>query len=44
MINNITVGKNCIVGAGTVVVRDVESEKKVVGVPGREKYIVRRGE
>src|ERR1700736_6086276 len=34
ILGNITVGKNCRIGAGSVVLRDVPEESTVVGVPG----------
>lgn len=37
VINCINIGKWCVVGAGAVVVRDIEDEKKVMGVPAKEK-------
>ena len=35
VLGNITIGSNTRIGAGSVVVRDVESECTVVGIPGR---------
>lgn len=32
----ITIGKNCMIGAGSVVLRDVPDGATVVGVPGKE--------
>jgi len=34
ILGNITVGKNCRIGAGSVVLRDVPENSTVVGVPG----------
>lgn len=34
--NKIRVGKNCIVGAGTVVIKDIKDNSTVVGVPARK--------
>jgi serine O-acetyltransferase len=34
ILGNITVGKNCRIGAGSVVLRDVPADSTVVGVPG----------
>jgi serine O-acetyltransferase len=34
ILGNITVGRNCRIGAGSVVLRDVPDESTVVGVPG----------
>jgi serine O-acetyltransferase len=34
ILGNITVGKNCRIGAGSVVLRDVPEDSTVVGVPG----------
>ncbi len=34
ILGNITVGENCRVGAGSVVLRDVPSDSTIVGVPG----------
>src|ERR1700729_4281706 len=34
ILGNITVGKNCRIGAGSVVLRDVPDDSTVVGVPG----------
>lgn len=34
ILGNIVVGKNCRIGAGSVVLRDVPSDSTVVGVPG----------
>nr|WP_232420584.1 acetyltransferase [Leptospira interrogans] len=36
IINRIKVGFNSIIGAGAVVIRDVEPNSKIVGVPGKE--------
>lgn len=36
VIQGIHIGSNVIVGAGAVVIHDVDSNKKIVGVPGRE--------
>jgi sugar O-acyltransferase (sialic acid O-acetyltransferase NeuD family) len=35
IINRIKIGKHSILGAGTVVVRDVESYSKILGIPGK---------
>lgn len=35
ILGNITVGKNCRIGAGSVVLRNVPPDSTVVGVPGR---------
>ena len=40
MLGNITIGENCRIGAGSVVLRDVPPNSTVVGVPG---HIVLRG-
>ena len=32
----ITIGENVIVGAGSTIIRDISSQKKIVGNPGRE--------
>ena len=34
ILGNITIGKNCRIGAGSVVLRDVPEDSTVVGVPG----------
>ena len=34
-IGQLTVGKNTIIGAGSVIINDVEPNVTVVGVPGR---------
>jgi serine O-acetyltransferase len=34
ILGNITVGKNCRIGAGSVVLRNVPADSTVVGVPG----------
>jgi sugar O-acyltransferase (sialic acid O-acetyltransferase NeuD family) len=34
-IPDITIGKNCVVGAGSVIINDINDNSKVVGVPGR---------
>jgi serine O-acetyltransferase len=34
ILGNITVGRNCRIGAGSVVLRDVPDDSTVVGVPG----------
>jgi serine O-acetyltransferase len=34
VLGNITVGRNCRIGAGSVVVRDVPEDSTVIGVPG----------
>ena len=34
ILGNITIGKNCRIGAGSVVLRDVPDDSTVVGVPG----------
>ena len=34
VLGNITVGENCRIGAGSVVLRDVPADSTVVGVPG----------
>ena len=34
ILGNITVGENCRIGAGSVVLRDVPADSTVVGVPG----------
>ena len=34
ILGNITIGKNCRIGAGSVVVRNVPDNSTVVGVPG----------
>lgn len=36
VINKIRIGRNSVVGAGTVVIRDIEANSVVVGVPGRK--------
>lgn len=36
VINNICIGKNCVIGAGTVVIADVENDCKMVGNPARK--------
>ncbi|EMG13096.1 transferase hexapeptide repeat protein [Leptospira interrogans serovar Grippotyphosa str. LT2186] len=36
IINRIKIGSNSIIGAGTVIIRDVEPNSKVVGVPGKK--------
>ncbi len=41
ILGNITIGDNCKIGAGSVVIKDVPPNSTVVGVPGR---IVRKGE
>src|SRR5712671_8027804 len=41
ILGNITVGKNCRIGAGSVVLRSVPPDSTVVGVPGH--IIVREG-
>jgi UDP-3-O-[3-hydroxymyristoyl] glucosamine N-acyltransferase len=35
IINGITIGKNCFVGIGTVVIKDIPENKVVAGVPAR---------
>jgi serine O-acetyltransferase len=40
VLGNITVGRNCRIGAGSVVLRDVPDDSTVVGVPG---HIIFRG-
>jgi acetyltransferase-like isoleucine patch superfamily enzyme len=35
VIPGITIGKNCIIGAGTVVIKDVDDNSTIVGNPGR---------
>src|SRR5204863_4263151 len=42
ILGNITVGKNCRVGAGSVVLRSVPENSTVVGVPGH--IVFRNGE
>jgi serine O-acetyltransferase len=42
VLGNITVGKNCRIGAGSVVLRNVPENSTVVGVPGH--IIFRNGE
>ncbi len=34
ILGNITIGENCRIGAGSVVLRDVPADSTVVGVPG----------
>jgi UDP-N-acetylbacillosamine N-acetyltransferase len=36
VIQGIKIGKNNIIGAGAVVINDIEDNKKMVGVPARE--------
>ena len=36
VIQGITIGKNTVVGAGSVVVRDIEAECTAVGVPAKK--------
>jgi serine O-acetyltransferase len=38
ILGNITIGENCRIGAGSVVLRDVPADSTVVGVPGRVVY------
>jgi serine O-acetyltransferase len=40
ILGNITVGRNCRIGAGSVVLRDVPDDSTVVGVPG---HVIFRG-
>jgi serine O-acetyltransferase len=42
VLGNITVGRNCRIGAGSVVLRDVPEDSTVVGVPGH--IIFRQGQ
>lgn len=35
VIPNVTIGKNCIVGAGSVVIRDIPDGSRVAGVPAK---------
>ena len=35
IIQGINVGEECLVGAGSVVIKDIPSKKKVVGVPAK---------
>lgn len=41
VINNITIGDRVTVGAGAVVIDDIEDETLVVGVPAKEKSVLR---
>jgi serine O-acetyltransferase len=41
ILGNITIGRNCRIGAGSVVLRDVPDDSTVVGVPGH--VIFRQG-
>ncbi|MBU3090467.1 hypothetical protein KPL42_18695, partial [Clostridium gasigenes] len=36
VIEGIKVGDNCLIGAGSVIIRDVESNSKICGNPGRK--------
>jgi len=42
VINRICIGENCIIGAGSVIIKDVQNDVTVVGVPGR--IIKKKGE
>ena len=35
VIGNVTIGNNCIVGASSVVLKDVPDNCTVIGIPGR---------
>ena len=34
--NQVTIGRNAIVGMGSVVIKDVKADTTVIGVPARE--------
>ncbi|WP_198027628.1 acetyltransferase [Seonamhaeicola sp. S2-3] len=44
IIQDITIGKHCIIGASSLIIRDVPNNSKVIGIPGKVIEKIKKGE